>query len=135
MRRLLRPDVGALLGLALGVVLAACPLPSNVRYRCEPNGTCAQADHRCAADGYCYAGACTPRDTAAECAQVECGLVADGCGGFMVRTSPRPGTLPGTRRSASTRVISLVAPIGGSPAWSWIRNGGAGNRSRASATR
>ena len=82
MRPLLRHHVVALLGLGLGLALAACPLPSNVRYRCESDGTCAQADHRCAADGYCYSGECTPRDTEAECAQVECGLVSDGCGGF-----------------------------------------------------
>ncbi|MEW5742048.1 MAG: hypothetical protein AB1938_24245 [Myxococcota bacterium] len=70
----------ALAAMAVGV-LVACPLPSNVRYRCESNGTCAQDGYRCAADGFCYAGECTPRDTTAECAQVECGLVSDGCGG------------------------------------------------------
>lgn len=69
------------LSTALGLALAACPLPSNVRYRCEPDRTCAQAGYTCAADDYCYPGACTPRDTTAECAQVECGLVSDGCGG------------------------------------------------------
>lgn len=73
--------LAALAALFVGAWLAACPLPSHVRYRCESTGTCAQAEHTCAADGYCYPGACAPRDTAAQCAQVECGLVSDGCGG------------------------------------------------------
>jgi hypothetical protein len=81
-RRRSRVLFAALLGLALGLALAACPLPSNVRYRCEPDDTCAQADYRCAADGYCYPGECEPRDTATACAEVECGLVPDGCGNF-----------------------------------------------------
>jgi len=81
-RPVLRPLVAALLGLGLGAGLAACPLPSNVRYRCEPDNTCAQADFTCAADGFCYPGQCTPRDTTSRCAQVECGLVSDGCGHF-----------------------------------------------------
>lgn len=73
--------MAALAAAAFGFGLAACPLPSTVRYRCEADNTCAQAGHSCAPDGFCYPNDCTPRDTSAECARVECGLVSDGCGG------------------------------------------------------
>jgi len=66
---------------ALGGALAACPLPANVRYRCEPDGTCAQAGHFCAPDGYCYPETCTPRDLTEACEKVQCGFLSDGCGG------------------------------------------------------
>lgn len=36
------------------VVWGACALPSNVRYRCEPDGSCAVSGQVCAADGYCH---------------------------------------------------------------------------------
>lgn len=66
---------------------AACPLPTNVLYRCEPDFTCAQPNHLCRFDGYCYpaterpdAGSCVPMDLEALCASAECGFVRDGCG-------------------------------------------------------
>ena len=69
------------------LVLLGCPLPSNVLYRCEQDGTCTTAGLRCAPDGYCHperdfvdAGLCVPGDVAASCAAVDCGFVTDGCG-------------------------------------------------------
>lgn len=67
------------------LVLLGCPLPSNVLYRCESNGTCAQAGHTCGSDNYCRPSTdggepCVPRDVAAICAAVDCGFVDDGCG-------------------------------------------------------
>ena len=72
--------------IATGVlVLLGCPLPSNVLYRCESNGSCAQPGYACGSDGYCRPKSdggepCVPRDVAATCAAVECGFVDDGCG-------------------------------------------------------
>lgn len=106
----------AVLGLALGAGLSACPLPSNVRYRCETDGTCAQAGHRCASDGFCYPGECTPRDTTALCAQVECGLVSDGCGGTTDCGKWCPeGFECGVAQANACGVARVCTPAG----WCW----------------
>lgn len=71
------------------LVLLGCPLPGDVLYRCESNGTCTQPGLVCAPDGFCRepnddggvdAGTCVPRDQASACESVECGFVGDGCG-------------------------------------------------------
>ncbi len=67
------------------LVLLGCPLPNNVLYRCEANGSCAISGQTCGKDGYCHpkadaGGECVPRDVPALCAAVECGFVDDGCG-------------------------------------------------------
>ena len=72
--------------IATGVlVLLGCPLPSNVLYRCESNGSCAQEGYVCGSDNFCRPPSdggepCVPRDVAAICAAVDCGFVDDGCG-------------------------------------------------------
>ncbi len=70
------------------LVFLGCPLPSNVLYRCESNGSCTQPGRVCALDGFCRepvdagpfdAGLCVPHDRTAACVSVECGFVSDGC--------------------------------------------------------
>ena len=80
-------SVRSLIATGAFLVLLGCPLPSNVLYRCEPDGTCAAAGFVCGRDTYCRpagegvdSGACIPRDVAALCATVDCGFVDDGCG-------------------------------------------------------
>jgi photosystem II stability/assembly factor-like uncharacterized protein len=77
----------------LAMVVSGCPLPTNVRYRCEADGTCALKDQVCGPDRYCHppsdleddgglkldGGPCVKRDVTAECAAAECGFVFDGC--------------------------------------------------------
>lgn len=114
------------------VLAAGCPLPSNVVYRCEPDQTCAQADHVCASDGWCYpatqvlpdggviqpsdGGVCQPRDVTAACANFDCGFVSDGCGGEL--ECPQrcgPGLECGVREPHRCAVPSLCLPDG----WCW----------------
>ncbi|MFO0595265.1 MAG: hypothetical protein U0228_08170 [Myxococcaceae bacterium] len=89
--------VGA--SLVLLLVSTACPLPSNVRFRCESDGTCVVPGQVCGADLFCHlpgeapngdagpiesdggidAGPCVRHDVTTECAAAECGFVNDGC--------------------------------------------------------
>ncbi len=77
------------------LVLLGCPLPSNVVYRCESNGSCSQPGLVCASDGFCRellidSGVCLPKDRAAACASVECGFISDGCGAELECERPCP---------------------------------------------
>lgn len=108
--------MAALAAAALGFVVAACPLPSTVRYRCEADNTCVQAGHACAPDGFCYPGDCTPRDTSAECARVECGLVSDGCGGTTDCGKWCPEGLECGVEAANTCGVARLCTAAG---WCW----------------
>ncbi len=123
------------------LVLLGCPLPSNVLFRCETNGSCATSGFTCAADGYCHpsgelvdggadggradgggadgggdGGACVPRDWAAACAAAECGFVDDGCGveHDCGRTCPGPQEC-GVHQPNRCAIPSLCTPEG----WCW----------------
>lgn len=75
------------------VLVLGCPLPTNVRYRCETDGTCALKGQVCGPDRFCHppgdldedgglkldGGPCVRRDVTAECAAAECGFINDGC--------------------------------------------------------
>ncbi|MBL8914078.1 MAG: hypothetical protein JNM17_25460 [Archangium sp.] len=77
----------------LSLLVFGCPLPTNVRYRCETDGTCALQGQVCGPDRFCHppsdlqddgglmldGGPCVRRDVTAECAAAECGFVNDGC--------------------------------------------------------
>ncbi|MFT3712456.1 MAG: hypothetical protein QM817_32825 [Archangium sp.] len=77
----------------LAMVVSGCQLPTNVRYRCEADGTCALSGQVCGPDRYCHpptdleddgglkldGGPCVKRDVTMECAAAECGFVFDGC--------------------------------------------------------
>lgn len=85
--------VRTLLLTVLTVLVLGCPLPTNVRYRCETDGTCALKGQVCGPDRFCHppgdlqddgglmldGGPCVRRDVTAECAAAECGFVNDGC--------------------------------------------------------
>lgn len=106
MKHLVRLAVVSLLGVG-------CSLPSGVLYRCETNGTCAQAGFVCGADQYCH-----PAQTAVDagdspdaggpdagvvdagapdaglCGNVACFHFEDGAGTTLTdSTGHNPGTL------------------------------------------
>lgn len=120
--------------VSLAVVLASsCQLPASVRYRCEADGGCAISGTRCGSDGYCHPAAvdggaandggtdggvpCQPTlDLQARCAEVECGLVSNGCGEELDcdKWCPAP-QLCGTQAPNRCGLPSLCTPDG----WCW----------------
>jgi hypothetical protein len=103
------------------LLLVGCPLPSNVLYRCEPNGSCAVAGLVCGSDGYCRekrdgGEVCVRRDLNALCAAVECGFVDDGCGveRLCERECPAPQEC-GLTEPNRCALPSLCTPEG----WCW----------------
>lgn len=117
--------------VAAVVVLFGCPLPTNVLYRCEENGSCAEG-LTCAGDGYCHpdadvledggvrpddAGVClTADELAAQCAATECGFLDDGCGGKFDCRHECPSPLEcGVNEPHRCAVPSLCTDEG----WCW----------------
>lgn len=112
--------------LVVASLLPACPLPSTVRYRCEADRTCAVPGTQCGADGYCHPTPgttedggvpCDPSlDLAARCAEVECGVVANGCGDELDCGKWCQGGLwCGTQQRNTCGLPQLCTPEG----WCW----------------
>ncbi len=116
--------------LALALLAAslalACQLPSTVRYLCESDRTCAVPNTECRDDGYCHPVAqpgedggqpCDPSlDLAARCAEVECGMVSNGCGDELdCEKRCQGGLWCGTQRPNACGLPTLCSPEG----WCW----------------
>jgi photosystem II stability/assembly factor-like uncharacterized protein len=126
---MLRPRLRLFVLASFAMFVSGCPLPTNVRYRCETDGTCALKGQVCALDGYCHpksdllddgglmldGGPCVRRDVSQECAAAECGFLYDGCDWVdCARACPAPQEC-GVQRANRCALPRLCTAEG----WCW----------------